>query len=229
VKYFIAGTDTGVGKTVFTGLFARHLLEIGKTVVVQKWVQTGSGEIPEDIETHFKLMKKDRESFLQENKLDLELLCPYNFSFPASPHLAARKEGVEIDSEKIVSAYKVLENRFEYILVEGSGGVLVPYSEKNTLLDIVDELRLPVILVVGNKLGAINHTLLTIEALRQRGLVVKALVFSNIFSNQDKEVLADNIDIIQKFSKIELIRKFECFGDSQPEFLRDKGFWTCFL
>jgi len=144
---FIAGTDTGVGKTVITGILARQLMSQNVNVVTQKWVQTGPGSFPEDIQTHLQLMGRDLTDILPIHRL----VCPYHFQFPASPHFSSQKEGVVIDKTVICSAYSELARQFEVVLVEGIGGCLVPYSQDKLLIDIVQELELSVILVVSNK------------------------------------------------------------------------------
>lgn len=192
-SFFVCGTDTGVGKTVVTGLLAKTFLDQGYSVITQKWVQTGSKGFPQDISTHLKLMGK-KKSYV--NGL-LDLVCPYVFKYPASPHLAAKLEGKKVEVRKIKSAYRKLCGMFDIVIVEGVGGALVPLNEKILLLDVVKELKMPVILVVGNKLGAINHALLTAEAIKKRGLQIAAVVFSEI-DKSDKKIAKDNVRIIMK-------------------------------
>jgi len=165
---FITGTDTDVGKTVVTGLLAQYLLGKTWSVITQKWVQSGCEGFAEDIDVHLHWMGRTREGLANYQ----EAVCPYVFALPASAHLAAEAEGRAIDLAVIKQAYERLAARFEWVLVEGMGGALVPYSRKALLLDLVDELDLPVLIVAKNKLGAINHTLLTIEAIQARGLTV---------------------------------------------------------
>lgn len=193
-SFFVCGTDTGVGKTVVTGLLAKTFLDQGYSVITQKWVQTGSKGFPQDISTHLKLMGKTK-SYV---KGLLDLVCPYVFKYPASPHLAAKLEGKKVEVRKIKSDYKKLCGMFDIVIVEGVGGALVPLNEKTLLLDVVKELKIPVILVVGNKLGAINHTLLTAEAIKKRGLKITGVVFNEI-DLRDKRIICDNIKTIEKF------------------------------
>ena len=198
---FITGTDTGVGKTIVTGLLARYLLENGHSVVTQKWVQTGSSGFPLDIEEHLKLMGKAREDVLPL----LEDINPYSFTFPSSPHLAARKEGSSIDPERIIKSFKTLEEEFDFVLVEGAGGVNVPLSEKVLIIDIAEELNLSVLLVAENRLGAINQVLLTIEALKKRRLDIIGIVFNRISTSENEEVLEDNKSIIAEITKEKIL------------------------
>ncbi len=194
---FITGTDTGVGKTVVTGLLARYLSENGYSVITQKWVQTGSGRAcPADIKEHLRFMVKDKADI----KNYLSYIAPYTFNPACSPHLASKMEGKKIDSGKIKADFKFLSRRFDFVIVEGIGGALVPFSNKRLVIDIVKELKLPVLLVIGNKLGAINHALLAIEALKSRGLKIIGLVFNNLYSGQ-KYILKDNPAIVSKLSR----------------------------
>lgn len=193
---FVTGTDTGVGKTVVTGLLARHLLDKGFNVITQKWIQTGSRGFPEDISTHLKLMNKRRNSI----KDYFSYVAPYNFKFASSPHLAAGLEGERISADKIKNSFKFLKNRFDFVIVEGIGGALVPYNKKRLIIDIAKELKLPVLIVVENKLGAINHTLLTVEAVRKRGMKILGIVFNNRYKKTDKTISNDNIRIIKKLT-----------------------------
>ncbi len=192
-SFFVCGTDTGVGKTVVTGLLAKTLLDQGYSVITQKWVQTGSKGFPQDISTHLKLMGKTK-SYV---KGLLDLVCPYVFKYPASPHLAAKLEGKKVEVRKIKSDYKKLCGMFDIVIVEGIGGALVPLNERTLLLDVVKELKIPVILVVGNRLGAINHSLLTSEAIKKRGLTIAGVVFNEVVKN-DNKIGKDNPAVIMK-------------------------------
>lgn len=191
---FITGTDTEVGKTIVTGLLADFLLKKGTTVITQKWLQTGSGQTS-DVETHLKLMNKSKASV----EKDLPLIQPYSFAMPASPHLAAAQENIEICPDKIRNSFTQLKNHFDFVIVEGIGGALVPYSDKALVIDIAQQLDLPVIIVAKNKLGAINHTLLTIEAVKARNMKILGIIF-NQCENENPIILKDNINVIESIS-----------------------------
>ena len=170
---FVTGIDTGVGKTVATGLLARHLLRQGSSVVTQKLVQTGSEEPAEDIVAHRRLMgvpllDVDRDG----------TTCPYVFPYPASPHLAARLAGREVDPGVLLDATRTLASRFDRILVEGVGGVCVPLRAGVTILDLLAAARWPIVVVTSARLGSVNHTLLTLEALGRRGLEVTGIILN---------------------------------------------------
>lgn len=191
---FVTGTDTGVGKTVVTGLLARSLLDEGLNVITQKWIQTGSKGFPEDIDTHLKLMGKKKSDI----KKYLSFVCPYNFRFASSPHLAARLEKRRINKEKIKKSFKFLQKTHDFVIVEGIGGALVPYNRKRLVIDIAKELNLPVLIVAENRLGAINHVLLTVEAVKNRGMDIIGIIFNARHKRTDKKILQDNIRIIKR-------------------------------
>ena len=192
---FITGTDTGIGKTLISGLFAKYILEKGESVITQKWIQTGSSDMPLDIKTHLKIMGKNKDYI----KGHLNDVCPYVFKFSASPHLASKIEGRLISEEKIIKSFKRLSSEFDWVIVEGTGGVLVPFSSKSLIIDLAVKLDLEVLLVAGNKLGSINHTLLSIEALKKRKLNILGIVFNNM-PGGNKVILEDNCKIIKELS-----------------------------
>ncbi|MCP4456307.1 MAG: dethiobiotin synthase, partial [Planctomycetes bacterium] len=194
------GTDTDVGKTVVTGLMAQYLTAGGWSAITQKWVQSGCTGFPEDIDTHLHWMGRTRQDIAAYQAS----VCPYVFALPASAHLAAEAEARVIDPDVIKQAYFTLEARFDYVLVEGMGGVLVPYTRKALLLDLADELDLPVLIVAKNKLGAINHTLLTIEALQTRGLTILGIVFNGPEHESDA-ITKDNPNIIQELTGVKVL------------------------
>ncbi|MDP2939910.1 MAG: dethiobiotin synthase [Candidatus Omnitrophota bacterium] len=198
---FVAGTDTGVGKSVITGLLSSYLLGKGYRVITQKWVQTGCVSFSSDIDIHLKFMRKKRGDFQDY----LALMQPYIFRFSSSPHLAASLAGKRIEAIKIKRSLEILTKRFDFVIVEGIGGLLVPLNNKTLLIDVVKELNLPVLMVVGNKLGAINHTLLSLEALKARDIKVLGTAFNNIAQNGERIILENNPQIIKKFSSAEVL------------------------
>jgi len=184
--------EDGIGKTITTGLIALYFKKQGLKVITQKIVQTGCKKVSEDIIKHREIMGEDL------NKFDLQgLTCPYIFKFPASPHLAAKLENKEINPEIIFNATKELEKHFNLILLEGVGGLQVPLNKHLTLIDYIAEKGYSLVLVTSGKLGSINHTLLSLEAIKNRNIELKAIVFNNYFSNN--EVI--NTDIKDFFKK----------------------------
>ena len=170
---FVTAIDTGVGKTYATGLLARYLLQSTTSVITMKLAQTGCTGISEDILEHRRLMGID---LLPEDRDGST--CPYVFPFPASPHLAAREVGVEILPARLRDGIDDLASRYEHVIIEGVGGLCVPLTEKVTLLDFLAEARTPTLVVSTPKLGSINHTLLTLEALRARGVPIAGVLYN---------------------------------------------------
>jgi dethiobiotin synthetase len=187
---FITGTDTGVGKTVVAGLLGRYLLDKGLRAITQKWVQTGGTA---DIDVHLKLMDRTKKDIIKY----LPYMMPYRFKFAASAHLAARLENKRIEPAKIKNSFRLLAKEFDFVIVEGLGGALVPYNGRKLLTDIVGELGLAVVIVAENKLGAINHTLLTAEAIKSRAMKIAGIVFNTRSRRENKIVLEDNPRIIK--------------------------------
>ena len=190
---FVTGTDTGVGKTIITGLLGRYLLNKGYKVITQKWIQTGCRDsLAADIKLHLKIMHRGK------NDLDgySGLISPYVFKTPGSPHLASQIENRIINPDKIKESFRLLSRHFDFTIAEGIGGVLVPFNKKRLVIDIVRELDLAVLVVAQNKLGAINHTLLTIEALEKRKIKILGIIFNNP-KKEDKRIVKDNPLIIK--------------------------------
>ncbi len=211
---FIAGTSTGVGKTWVTGLLGRVWLEQGHRVVTQKWVQTGHPE--SDCKTHQDVMHYSFPPQLEKDR------CPYRFDFPGSPHLASKLENTVIQKENIVNSFFRLSKQYDAVIVEGSGGVLVPYSDQRFLIDIADELQLPLFLVATNSLGSINHTLLTLEALEYRHHTVKGIVFTQTEPCLDPHIIEDTPEIVGRFSRVPILGTLDYSLDSEWLYTRFK-------
>lgn len=170
---FVSGIDTGVGKTFATGILARALMKTGKKVITQKMVQTGCEEVSEDIEMHRRIMGIP---FTDDDRAGLT--CPYVFTYPCSPHMAAERDGRSIDLAQVTRATHALQEHYEYVLLEGAGGLMVPNDHHSLAIDYISEQHYPLILVTSGKLGSINHTLLSLLACRHYGIRVDSLVYN---------------------------------------------------
>jgi len=189
----ICGIDTGVGKSIVTGMLARHLLKKSKVVITQKLVQTGCNGRSEDILVHRKLMGA------QWHPLDEEkLTCPYCFPFPASPHLAAQMVGAQIDPATLERATETLTTKCDQLLIEGAGGLLVPLNRDLLLIDYLATHAYPVVLVTTPRLGSINHTLLCLEAMQHRNMQLLGLVY-NLFGSHPREIVTESLQIFKQY------------------------------
>ena len=171
--YYISGIDTDAGKTYCTGWLAQQLKRTGLRVITQKLVQTGNVGHSEDIDLHRRLMG------IPPLPEDLEgLTAPEIYSYPCSPHLAARIDGRPIDLEKIGQATDELARRYEVVLVECAGGLMVPLREDLLTIDYIASRGCPLIFVASGKLGSINHALLSFEAIRRRGIPLHTVLYN---------------------------------------------------
>ncbi|MGB7630382.1 MAG: dethiobiotin synthase [Candidatus Deferrimicrobium sp.] len=209
---FVTGTGTGVGKTVVCGLLAGFLRARGMRVTTQKWVETGVTDGPSDIDVHRRLMGDPGPA----PEPSLADRCPYRFSLPASPHLAAAHEGRRVDPAVIEAAYRRLAETHDVVLVEGAGGFLVPLSEELLTGDLVARIGLPVLVVAGNRLGCVNDALLTVEAVRRRGIPLPGLVFNRLPGDGGgtrAEVLADNPRIVAAITQATVLGEVPFLSD----------------
>jgi dethiobiotin synthetase len=165
---FITGTDTGVGKTFATCALIAALQKRGIDVAAMKPVAAGT------VQSAGMAMNEDVAAYqdLTRHRFPLHLVNPYCFHEAIAPHIAAAHQGITPDLSVIHTAYNQLAERADVILVEGAGGFLVPLTEDHSMAEIPVRLHLDVILVVGMRLGCLNHALLTAEAIRKRGLTL---------------------------------------------------------
>ncbi len=175
-QFFVTGTDTGVGKTTVTVALMRALVATGRRVVAMKPIASGCEWIDgvwqnEDVA---KLVAASNVA------APLSLINPYRFDPPIAPHIAAEQAGVNISLAVIAQAYLALKALADVVIVEGAGGLLVPVNTQHTLADLIATLQCPTLLVVGMRLGCINHALLTAEVLRQRQLALCGWVANHV-------------------------------------------------
>jgi dethiobiotin synthetase len=188
----VCGIDTGIGKTLVSGLLARHLLDRGGSVITMKPVQTGcAAGRAEDILLHRKLMGIDWQPADEQG-----LTCPYCFPLAASPHLAAEQAGAAIDPAQLDQAADSLAVQFEQLIVEGAGGLLAPLTRSLLFLDYCKQRGWPLLLVTSPRLGSINHTLLSLEAIKQRGMNLLGLVY-NLHGSHPPEIVRDSFRVFQ--------------------------------
>jgi len=188
----LAGIDTDVGKSYATGLLARHLLQQGQSVTTLKLVQTGCRDTSDDIRLHRKLMGQELTDFDRDGTT-----CPYVFPYPASPLLSAKMVGKVIEATVLDRAMTTLQAQYEWLLVEGAGGLLVPLNDNLLLLDYLAAKELPLILVSSPRLGSINHTRLSLEAIRSRRIPLLGLVY-NLYGSHPREIVQDTLHECRK-------------------------------
>lgn len=192
----VCGIDTGIGKTVVTGLLARALRDLDRHVITQKMVQTGCEHESEDILAHRQTMGID---VLDEDRDGTT--CPYIFPIPCSPHLAARLAGTEIEPEVITKATASLAERYSLVLLEAAGGLFVPLSGKYLIIDYIKDQGYPVVLVSSSRLGSINHTLAMLEALQTRGIELSGLIY-NRYNEENSQIGDDSKRVLRDFLNI---------------------------
>lgn len=194
-KIFISGIDTDAGKTYATAWLARKFMDEGKSVITQKFIQTGNTDESEDIVAHRRLMGID----MMPEDVD-RVTAPIIFSYPASAQLAARIDGKEIDPALIDRSTEILTQRYDMVLIEGAGGLMVPITDDFFTIDYISSRNLPVALVTNGKLGSINHTILSLEALASRKIDVPYVLYSQHLDN-DKIISEDTQGFITRYLK----------------------------
>ncbi len=196
---FITGTDTGVGKTVVSAI-----LMAGLGGVYWKPVQSGTEEIT------------DTEWVRAKTGLPNTHFRPetYKLRLPLSPHASAAHEGVRIDLQEFQVP---LTNKSEHLIIEGAGGIMVPLNEHCFIVDLMEKLGFPVLLVSPTSLGTINHTLLSLEQLRRRGLKVMGVVMNGPRNRSNR-------DAIEFYGKVGVLAEVEPLPSINPESLK-----RCFI
>ena len=178
-SFIVSGTDTGIGKTWVTVALIRAFLDRGERVLGMKPLASGCEVIDNELRNEDALLIQQAGW----QAVDYSLVNPYAFKPPVSPHAAAAKEDVQVSLKTILECYEILQGQADRVIIEGVGGWRVPFSDELSLKDLVKALELPVIMVVGLKLGCINHALLTAEALDRDGIELRAWVANQLESD----------------------------------------------
>ena len=196
---FITGTDTDIGKTALSALLLAELRRRTINATYLKPVQTGCVDgIPDlDYALAMASMKPSEEEY--------QNMAPYTFEPACSPHLAAKTESTEIDISEIVIAARTLAKDHEFIIAEGAGGIMVPLNPRETMLDLMQALKLPIVIAARPGLGTINHTLLSIRALRSDGLDIAGIVFVASSDTNPGLIEEDNANTIEQFGKVPIL------------------------
>ncbi|MCL1860374.1 MAG: dethiobiotin synthase [Proteobacteria bacterium] len=211
--WFVTGTDTGIGKTFATCVLIHAARAQGLTTLGMKPVASGTETIDG------KTINEDAAQLLAAGSFDpgLERLNPYCLRAPVSPHLAAREENIHIEPARIYRAFDDLAQRCERLFVEGAGGFLSPLSEETDAPRIARELDLPLILVVGMRLGCISHALLTAEAILSRNLRLEGWIANCLYP--DMPHLYENIEFLRRRFDAPLLGTLPCAPNRAPDAL----------
>ncbi|MGZ5506653.1 MAG: dethiobiotin synthase [Limisphaerales bacterium] len=195
---FVTGTDTGAGKTVLTALLLRHLLEQGVRALAMKPFCSGGREDAELLHS------------LQGDKVTLDEVNPFYFTAPLAPWAAVKREKgrKQVSLKEVSKKISDLKKRCDVLLIEGSGGLLVPLGANYTVLDLIAALKCEILVVGKNQLGTINHTLLSLMALQRAGAQAPAVVL--MACKKPDFSAATNLDAIKKWGNcVEQMRFFE--------------------
>lgn len=193
---FISGIGTNVGKSFATGWLAKNLMAKGINVMTQKMIQTGNKNFSEDIDIHRKIMQIPYADVDNDNTT-----APVILSYPASPHLAATIDKCDIDLNKIKNATRNLSSKYDLILLEGAGGLMVPIKDQYLTIDYICENNYPVVLVINGILGSINHAILSLEALQSRNISLKYIIYNSYF-DEDAIIAEDTRNYLKKYFSI---------------------------
>lgn len=208
--YFVTGTDTGVGKTRIAVALLEQLKRSGLKVQGMKPVAAGCERTPQGLRNEDAVCLRNASS----HAAPYDLVNPYAFAEPVAPHLAAAQENNPIVLDDIVDAYRQLSVSADCMVVEGAGGWRVPLTSRLCMADLAQSLDLPVILVVGMRLGCLNHALLTARDIQGCGLTLAGWVANCI--DPDMQCLDENIDTLTRMLEAPLLATFSWNPDINP-------------
>jgi dethiobiotin synthetase len=199
---FITGTGTGVGKTLVAATLAAYLRDIGYRVGVMKPAETGCQAIDGQLCPEDAIRLKEASGCGEP----LEKICPYRLPERLAPSIAAERAGVKIDVDHLLGLYGEISAKYDITLVESAGGLMVPLLPSYTYADFARVLNLPALVVAANKLGAINHLLLTLEHANCKGLSVVGYVLNRV-SNENSLAAATNREVLSNLTGV------QCLGE----------------
>ena len=209
--YFITGTDTDVGKTYIASTLVKHFCQQGLQAVGMKPVAAGAELV------NGRLLNSDVIELIKASNVDadLALINPYVFAPAIAPHIAAEQAGITVSLDNIQQSFNALQAKADVVLVEGAGGFRVPINRQETMADLAVKLNLPIILVVGVRLGCINHALMTAGSIRAAGLNLVGWVANRIDPNMP--AIEENI------ATLKAMLKAPCIADvawgEEPQFI----------
>lgn len=206
-KLFVIGTGTDVGKTYVTGLMLKKLNEANFNCAYYKAAMSGN-----DRNMHGDLIPGDALNVKTMSGItqNIESMCPYIYENAVSPHLAAKMEGLEVDLDVVISGFKSLLDKYDYVTMEGSGGILCPIrfgDQEFWLYDIIQKLDMPVVLIADAGLGTINSVGLTAGFLKAKGIRLKGIIFNNYEENDIMH--EDNLKMCEYITGSKVVAKVE--------------------
>ena len=220
---FITGTDTGVGKTFFACRLAALLRDLGYRVGVMKPAETGCTEQEGKIFPPDAILLKEASG----SKFPLDKICPYQLREPLAPSVAAERQGISINVERLMDIYDEISSSHDVTLIEGAGGLMVPLLPSYTYADFARVLKLPVIVIAANRLGMINHLLLTLEHARCKGLSVLGYVLNqpasepSLAAETNREALS-TLSAIRCAGEFPYLENFESASNSRPDWFAEQ-------
>ena len=194
-SYFVTGTDTNVGKTYVASALIRHFVSQGHKTIGMKPVASGCEEVKGTY------INEDVTALMQASNVSAssDLVNPYRFVPAIAPHIAAAQAGTSIEFSTILDAHQQLSDMADIIIVEGAGGLLVPLNQSQTLADLAAQINAPLILVVGMRLGCINHAMLTVAAIEARGLQLTGWIANEV--DPDMSMFDANLQTLKQWIK----------------------------
>ncbi len=226
---FITATGTDIGKTLITAGIIKFLRENNIDAIPMKPIQSGAkvernGLVATDLELCLNY------SNIKPTQDEIKLMSPFKFQAECSPHLASKMSNCKISIPHIIDCYRKLSKNHSAIMVEGAGGIMVPLAcdSEITILNLIKKMKLPVILVASTALGTINHTLLSIDCLKQNKIELAGIIFNspNNSSDDSKFINTDNPKTISRLREINILGNIPHL---QHPNLINKEDWSVFL
>lgn len=200
IPIFVTGTDTGVGKTWVASLLIRGLRRRGHRVGAYKPACSGA-ETAADGTLHWEDLDA-LAAAVDDPDLSLDAICPQRFAAPLAPPLAAAREGRDVNRSLLTTGIDWWRSRVDVLVIEGAGGIHCPMTHQTTLADILAVWRFPTVIVSANRLGTINHTLLTIEAIRSREIPLLGFIMNDVGPHLDRSARDENITEIVRRGRV---------------------------
>jgi dethiobiotin synthetase len=207
---FITGTDTGVGKTFFAAALAAYWRALGYRIGVMKPAETGCEEKDGALNAADALRLKEASGSAEP----IEKICPYRFREPLAPSIAAERAGTTIDVDHLLKVYDEISAAHDITLVEGAGGLMVPLLPSYTYADFARVAKLPIVVVAANKLGAVNHLVLTLEHASCKGLRILGYVL-NCISDEASLAAESNREVLASLTAVPCLGELSFFSEAK--------------